>query len=89
MKTNVSVNEWFDATKIFPSFDQKVLGYYTIPDTKKKDKIYEYYVIMLCESITESANNKRALWREVGSFDCIEPLYWCELPTIPNILKHI
>ena len=78
---------WFDATKIFPPFDKNVLCYYTLPATdskgKKEGKIYEYFVIAICESITESLNNKSALWKD-SNYNNIEPLYWCELPCPPK-----
>jgi len=78
---------WFDATKTFPPFDKKVLGYYTLPAAggkgKKTGEIYEYYEIIMCESVTESTNGKRALWRDTD-YNNIEPLYWCELPCPPT-----
>ena len=78
---------WIDATKVFPPFDKKVLGYYTLPATdgkgKKTGEIYEYFVIVMCESVTESSNRKSALWRD-SDYNTIEPLYWCELPCPPT-----
>ena len=73
---------WFDANKDFPPFDKDVLGYYTIPLTdgngEKTGKFYEYYVIVRCESVTESSCGKSALWRD-SDYNYYDPLYWCEL----------
>jgi hypothetical protein len=78
---------WFDATKVFPPFDKRVLGYYTLPATDRKGKktgeIFEYYAIVMCESVTESSNRKSALWRD-SDYNTIEPIYWCDLPCPPT-----
>ena len=79
--------EWNDATKVFPPFDKKVLGYYTLPATdgkgKKTGEIYEYFVVVMCESVTESSNRKSALWRD-SDYNTINPSHWRELQPPPN-----
>ena len=77
---------WFDATKDFPEFDKKVLGFYIIPATdgkgKKTGEVYEYYEIIHLESITERANQKSGHWVD-SEYNSVNPLYWCYLPNSP------
>ncbi len=78
---------WFDATKVFPPFNKKVLGYYTIQSTygkrKRPGEIHEYYAVIMYKSAIENENGKSALWVD-ANYHQVEPLFWCYLPSPPN-----
>jgi hypothetical protein len=75
------INEgWFDANKHFPPFNTEVLGYYRIISQNKKEGhvIFEYYVIVKCESVLETMTGKYPKYVD-SNYDNYDIECWSEL----------
>ena len=78
---------WRDAEKDFPPFDEKVIGYYELPETDSKrkptGKMFKYHVICYVNQITEGNGYRYAEWVD-AEHNAVKPKWWTKLPIPPN-----